>query len=315
MKFNRRTSQEPHMTNKLMQWIVALGLCLAGLALLIAPAEAAPVAPAFTPTRFTVVDQGTSGKPDVVLIPGLASSREGWAAEARLLAPNYRLHLIQIDGFAGNPAGPNQSAPFLMPVLEEIDAYLKTLPTKPVVIGHSLGGTLGLALAIHHADDVRKLVIVDALPFYGLLFGPDATPESIKPQAEAMLKQITGLTPEQYAAMQPMMAQGMCKDPEGQKQIVTASRASDRAVVAEAMREDMLLDLRPGLSNLNVPTLLLYPSDPSFPGADLPRTDALYRAAYKPAASVTLVRIDDSRHFIQFDQPAKLDAAIEPFLK
>jgi pimeloyl-ACP methyl ester carboxylesterase len=28
----------------------------------------------------------------------------------------------------------------------------------------------------------------------------------------------------------------------------------------------------------------------------------------------TLVRVDDSRHFIMFDQPAKFDAAIDAFL-
>jgi pimeloyl-ACP methyl ester carboxylesterase len=30
---------------------------------------------------------------------------------------------------------------------------------------------------------------------------------------------------------------------------------------------------------------------------------------------VKIVRIDGSRHFIMYDQPAKMDAAIEEFLK
>jgi len=38
-------------------------------------------------------------------------------------------------------------------------------------------------------------------------------------------------------------------------------------------------------------------------------------AGYKPMPNVTLVRIDDSRHFIMYDQPAKLDAALQGFLR
>ena len=42
----------------------------------------------FTLTHFTVVDAGTVGKPDVLLLPGLSSSRAVWDAEAVKLAPN-----------------------------------------------------------------------------------------------------------------------------------------------------------------------------------------------------------------------------------
>jgi pimeloyl-ACP methyl ester carboxylesterase len=41
----------------------------------------------------------------------------------------------------------------------------------------------------------------------------------------------------------------------------------------------------------------------------------MYQAAYKTKPNVTLVRIDGSKHFIMYDQPAKLDAAMEGFLK
>ena len=55
------------------------------------------------PTRFSVVIEGPAAgaAPDVILIPGLASSRDDFAAEAKLLTPRYRLHLIQIAGFSG----------------------------------------------------------------------------------------------------------------------------------------------------------------------------------------------------------------------
>src|SRR5260370_23440448 len=74
------------------------------------------------PTRFSVVIQGAApGKgADVILIPGLASSRNVYASEAKLLNSTYRLHLIQIAGFAGEPAGPNATGPILSPVVEQL---------------------------------------------------------------------------------------------------------------------------------------------------------------------------------------------------
>ena len=45
------------------------------------------------------------------------------------------------------------------------------------------------------------------------------------------------------------------------------------------------------------------------------QVDALYREAYRTMPHVTLKRIDDSRHFIMYDQPAAMDQAIETFLK
>jgi pimeloyl-ACP methyl ester carboxylesterase len=43
--------------------------------------------------------------------------------------------------------------------------------------------------------------------------------------------------------------------------------------------------------------------------------DALYQGSYKGMPNATLVRIDGSRHFIMYDQPAKLHAALEGFLR
>ena len=115
-------------------------------------AQAAPLsptaAPAPAPIRFTVVDQGTTGKPDVILLPGLTGGRWVWEVQAAKLAPDYRLHLFQVKGFAGQPAGANATADPLLPALvEDLHAYIAARRTRPVIIGHSLGGLLGLMLA------------------------------------------------------------------------------------------------------------------------------------------------------------------------
>jgi pimeloyl-ACP methyl ester carboxylesterase len=157
-------------------------------------------------------------------------------------------------------------------------------------------------------------VIVDTLPFYAVLMDPAATVESIKPQVEVIKTQMSAMPADQYAEMQPMIAAQMVKDPEGQKLVAANSGKSDRAVVLEGMVEDLQTDLRPDVANIKTPMLLLYPYDATVV-PDVTKIDAVYQMAYKAKPNVTLVRIDDSRHFIMYDQPGKMDAAVEGFLR
>ena len=300
---------------RVLQWLATMALVVAGVMLLVKPMRARAQTATFVPTRFTVVDAGTVGKPDVVLIPGLSSSRAVWDAEAKLLAPNYRLHLVQVDGFAGAPAGVNATGPILPGVVEELHGYIAAQGMHPVVIGHSLGGLLTLMLADKYPTDVRKMVIVDTLPFYAVLFNPDATVEATKPYAEQMKQQMAAIPADQYAAMQGMIAAQLVKDPAGQKLVAASSGASDRTVVVEAMVEDMLTDLRVDVAKIQTPTLVLYEYDPTLQQPDAAAYEASMKAGYAPMPHVTLVRMDGSRHFIMYDQPAKFDAALEGFLK
>lgn len=295
---------------KALRFLATLAFVLAGIALLIAPSHAA----GFSPTRFTVTDNGTVNKPDILLIPGLSSSKAVWDAEAKLLAPNYRLHIVQVGGFAGAPAGPNATGAMLPGVVEELHQYIVAAKMHPVVMGHSLGGLLALMLADKHPEDVSKLIIVDSLPFYSVLFAPEATVEIARQKAEQMKAQLIAMPDDQFAAMVPQSAAGMVKNADAQKLVAASALASDRTVFANAVAEEMTTDLRGDVATIKTPTLMLYPYDASAV-PDVTKIDAVYQTAYKSMPNVKLVRIDDSRHFIMYDQPAKLDAAVEGFLK
>lgn len=97
--------------------------------------------------------------PDVVLIPGLASSGAVWDATVRHLEGHHRLHIVQIAGFASAPARANAQGPVIQPTLDALDAYIKTNKLKsPKVIGHSLGGLMGMMLALQHPEDAGSLI-------------------------------------------------------------------------------------------------------------------------------------------------------------
>jgi pimeloyl-ACP methyl ester carboxylesterase len=176
-----------------------------------------------------------------------------------------------------------------------------------------LGGLLALMLADAHPGDVSKLLIVDTLPFYGLVFNPGATVELLHPQAQAMHDGLIAMPADQFASSQPSFSARLVASPDGQKAVTTASLASDRTVFANAMLEDLGTDLRPRLAGIKTPATVLYP----YTAAQGAQSDvaALYSNAYSKMPAVHFTRIDDSLHFIMFDQPAEFHAAVLSFLE
>ena len=71
--------------------LAAIGTSLSLGSVLAAPSQPVPVAD----ERISVKVEGTG--PDVILIPGLASSREVWRATADRLKATHRVHLVQLD--------------------------------------------------------------------------------------------------------------------------------------------------------------------------------------------------------------------------
>ncbi|WP_425229303.1 alpha/beta fold hydrolase [Sphingomonas sp.] len=274
-------------------------------------ASAAPAPPAdlklFPDSRVVTherISVEITGKgPDIVMIPGLASSRETWRGTAERLRGRYRVHLVQVAGFGGEPARANASGPFFDPTLAEIDAYCATLK-RPIVMGHSLGGTFGLALAQKRPEHLSKLLIVDSLPFYGVLMGgPNATVETVKPMAEAMTKPggAGGFSPAQYR----QMIAAMVTAPADVERVLGWGQRSDGRVVAQAMHDDMLADLRPGLAAMKTPVTVIYETPIA----------AAVTTGYAPLTTKTLVPVADAKHFIMYDQPARFDAEVDAFLK
>jgi pimeloyl-ACP methyl ester carboxylesterase len=264
---------------------------LAGLAA--APALAA--AP-FVPRRFTVRSQGRG--PDIIFIPGLTSGREVWQAAAASLA-GYRSHLLQVCGFAGEPAGANKRGPLLVPLAEEIAAYISASGmVRPAIVGHSMGGTLALMLAARHPQLVGRVMVVDMLPQPAGLFGGNA--RDLGAMASGFGAMLS--TPGGRQLFANIL--GAFSPPQ-------VAQRSDPDVVAEAMSELAALDLTAQLGRIRSPLTVVYASPDPAARAVLDRT---FARAYAAARSVRLVRVDGSGHMIMHDQPARFVAALRAFL-
>jgi pimeloyl-ACP methyl ester carboxylesterase len=281
-------------------------LLLAGLTAL------ALIAPAFgqAPTRFSV---NVSGKgPDVILVPGLVSSGDVWNDTVKQLSPTHRVHVVQVGGFAGAPAGVNGEEGALKALTDEVAAYAAKLD-HPAIIGHSLGGLIALEVAEAKPDAVSRVMAVDALPFYPLIMAPTATIEMVKPSAAMMRSRVIAQTDAQYAAGAPKTAASLVKSEAGQALVTKWSIASDRKTAAQMMYDDMITDARPQLGAIKAKLTVVYAYDAVMGGQA--EVDGLYNSAYAGAPSAMLKRVDGSYHFVMLDQPAAFAKEVDTFLK
>jgi pimeloyl-ACP methyl ester carboxylesterase len=283
-------------------------LAAGALILLGGTAHAAP----FESTRITVRTEGAG--PDVVLIPGLNSSPRVWTEMIKAM-PGYRYHLVQVSGFAGQPKGGNAQGPVAAPVAEEIDRYIKESGLKqPAVIGHSMGGTIGMMLAARHPADLSRLMVVDMVPFLGVFFGgPGANAENIVPVADRIEAGMRAATPEDRSQRAVATINRMVNTESMRAGAIEDSQRSDVDVSTRAYRELIVTDLGPELSKIAVPVTVLY-IQPKYVPVPAEHFDAGYKAAFAPVQKLTLKRVNDSAHFIMWDQPARFQSEVKEFL-
>jgi len=219
---------------------------------------------------------------------------------------------VQLAGFAGEPWAHGDGA-FVQPAVDELARYAATL-NRPAVIGHSMGGLSGLLLAQQHPEAVSRVMSMDSLPFFSAMFGPQVTPQTARPFADQAAASILSADEAAFRVQQQQTAVGMMRDEAGRAAMVEWSMASDRQAMASAISEVMTIDARPGLAAMTTPVWAVYASDANG-GAPAALADAVWNREYAALPGATLKRVDDARHFIMIDQPERLEALIDAFLK
>ena len=278
----------------------------------------------FASDRLHVRVDGEAGPDvrDIILIPGLSSSPEVWQGTVdHLLSENggagWRIHRVHIQGFAGAPVQGNAQGSVAAPVAEESARYIaENNLDKPVVVGHSMGGTIGLMLAARHPEAVGRLMVVDMMPFVGAMFGQpgvNPTADSVRPVVQGLMSQSRAASEADYRARAAATVSGMIKTEAKRAGPLEDAAASDRVVAQNAYEELLLTDLRPELPRITAPTEVLYVAF-EFPGMTPQMTDGIYQASFAGLPNVELKRIDDSAHFIMLDQPATFYADLDAFL-
>ncbi|MDI9237380.1 alpha/beta hydrolase [Lysobacter sp. LF1] len=288
------------------------GYLMFGVLLLSGRAFAAPQA--FEELQVEVIGKGRP----VLMIPGLNSGPDTWRETcAALQADHVQCHLVQLPGFAGLPAAKDASKDaWLADMRDRLLAYIDARGLKrPVVVGHSLGGELGLQMAIARPELLEGLVVVDSLPFFPAATNPAATTDAVRPMAEGMRQRMLKQDDAAYRAGALAAVKGMAHAAERVATLQRWGEASDRATTTQAMYELMTVDLRPQLSKIRTPTLVLGSWAGYAPyGATLESTRAIFAREYANLSGVRIEMSQDGYHFLMWDDPQWVLAQVRGFI-
>ncbi|WP_020652355.1 alpha/beta fold hydrolase [Massilia niastensis] len=278
---------------------------------------AATIAPAerFEVEGMLVERHGQRGRP-LVLVPGLASGPWVWQEVIRQFAGEHTLYVVTLPGFDGRPAPAPGAHPF-----EAARAALKELVSsrrleRPVLVGHSMGGALALALGADLGDRIGGIVSVDGLPVFP---GTEDMPPAQRPQMAAGVQaRLMAGRPEAWAEQQRQYLRGQGVLDIGKADDLTPLLLrSDRAAVGAYMADLLALDLRPELGRIAAPVLVLVPyfePDAMQQGLGVDAKVEHYRSLLPGIRQLEAVPVVPARHFLMFDQPQVLADTLRRFL-
>ena len=269
-----------------------------------APASAAST---FHLDSATVTKIG-SGPKAVILIPGLGCGPFVFDGVADELAQRYTVYRIAFDGFDGNGGG---SAPYLTHDTQSVaDLISREHLVRPILIGHSLGGHIALALAETMPANVGGVVAIDALPLFPPR-QPGQTDANRQDFAREFVAQMMSAPEEKYRAFVRQSVAALVTSDTNTNLVFSHTIRSDRAAFAGAAADMMTDDLGPALKAIAAPVLVLAPS-PDAATADT--IGASYRALFAGVSRLTVQTIAPARHFLMLDQPASFRAALDTFV-
>ncbi len=252
-----------------------------------------------------------SGPTNVIFIPGLTCGPWEWAHQIAFLSQHDTVYALTLSGF--------DDIPYTLSG-DPFDAFSRDFWTlldtrniaRPVVIGHSLGGTLAIALAEQHSDRLTGIVALDGLPVFPTLAQADAATRS--KFAKGAAAQIAAETHDQILAYEKQYMQTATTDASLVEPTAELEARSDPKGIAAWIDADLTQDLRPNLAQITIPFVELMPYAQPSPYTQA-QTLAFYQSLVAGAPHVTLVPIPNARHFAMLDQPQAVDDAIAAFLK
>lgn len=243
-----------------------------------------------------------SGTP-IVFAHGLTFDRHMWDHQIRTLSPRYRCIAVDLRGHGGS--GGESEEYSLEDEAESLHALMGRLGARPAhLVGLSMGGMIGLRLALAHPESVRSLALLDT--------SAEAELPERAPQYEALAAMAKARGPGSVvgAVLPIMFSQGFL---QGQPEAVARYQSDfgglnmdglEAATKAVTRRTDILGEI----SRIRVPTLVIVGE------RDIATTPDKAQHIVERIAGARLETIPGSGHMTPIEQPERVSQLLSEFL-
>lgn len=237
------------------------------------------------------VQKTGQGNQSIIFIPGFACSGEVWNESVAKFEKEYVCYSLTMAGFAGSEPQLNPS--FKNWETSIADFIRDNKINSPILIGHSMGGGLALAIASDYPDLISKIIVVDALPCLQALSNPTFKSKE-ENDCSATINQMTAMTNEQFYQMQKMSIPRLLEDLTMQEKVVSWSVKSDRKTFAQMYCDFWNTDLREKIKTVKCPALILLESY-------FANLKPSIEEQYKNLKTANLQYANKGLHFIMYD--------------
>src|SRR3984885_14074130 len=253
--------------------------------------------------RFGYEAAGDPASRPLVFLHGIGGAARAWRGQIEVFGDRYRTIAWDMPGYGGSAPLPAVSIAALADALQD---FLRQVgATKPILVGHSIGGMIVQQMLATSPDMAGAVVLAQTSPAFGkpdgdwqksfidARLGPLNRGETMVSLAPGLVRELVGDDPD---------AGGM-----------VLARDCMAAVPEATYRATMLallgFDQRSALKKIAVPTLVLSGSKDN----NAPAPMMAKMASYIPSA--TYVELEGVGHLANLERPLAFNAALDQFLK
>jgi len=253
--------------------------------------------------RFSYETAGDPAKTPLVFLHGIGGAARAWRGQLNAFGDRYRAIAWDMPGYGNSSPLSTVSIASLADALRDFLGQLGA--SKPVLVGHSIGGMIVQQWLVKHPDTAAAVVLAQTSPAFGKAdgdwqksfidarLGPLDRGETMVSLAPTLVRELIGDDPD--ASGMELARDCMASVPEA------SYRASMLALLG--------FDQRQALKEIKVPTLVLSGSkDKNAPAPMMAKM-----ASFIPSASY--VELEGAGHLVNLERPTAFNAALDQFLK
>jgi 3-oxoadipate enol-lactonase len=244
--------------------------------------------------------KGPVGAPWVVLLNSMAADTSMWAPQAQALSHHYRVMCMD---WRGHGRSRNEPAPYTLDMLcSDVLETMRALGIqRPHLAGTSLGGMIGMIIAIERLAPLASLTVCSALPRIAPAMAAWWNEIATQVRREGIAMAVDGTISRWFT---PAYAEANPAVVEQTRRMIASTTSDAYTGCIAAFRE---LDLFEGLSRIQVPSLFVVgENDPA-------STPEIMRGMHERVPHSRFEMIRQAAHLPSLEQPQAVTRVLLDF--